>query len=128
MDLIENSRAVAEELVSFAREQGVDLEIVRTNDAFLKDQRWIWFWRKQDGIPCTGPVDEKEGTLHYNMQGTIEVLPEKLKESATAFRHAWTEAGTVASIEQAFHFLKAWLLDRSEVDELPHRSVGRYGI
>jgi hypothetical protein len=38
------------------------------------------------------------------------------------------EAGSFASIEQAFELVKAWLIDKSEVDELPHRHVREYGI
>lgn len=128
MDSLENSRAVAQELVSIAQKQGVDLEPFRHDDMFLKGgQRWIWFWRK-DSMPGTGPAHEPLGTLHYNMQGTISVIPSRLKESAGAFRGAWTEAGTFEDLEQAFALLKAWLLDWKEVDDLPDRSVRRYGI
>ena len=68
------------------------------------------------------------GTLHYNMQGAISVLPRSLKGSAGAFRGAWSEAGTFENMEQAFELVKAWLLDWKEVDDLPGRSVRRYGI
>jgi hypothetical protein len=127
MDPIENSRAVAHEVVSFAQEQGVDLEPIRNDDVFIKDRRWIWFWRK-DSLPGTGPADEPLGTLHYNMQGTISLLPSRLKGSAGAFQGAWSEAGTFENLEQAFALVKAWLLDWKEVDDLPSRSVRRYGI
>jgi hypothetical protein len=127
MDPIENSRAVAREIISYAREQGLDLEAVRNDFAFQKDQRWIELWRK-DELPCSGPAGEPLGTLHYNMQGAIAVLPNCLKDSASAFRGAWTEAGTFENLEQAFALVKAWLLDRKEVDDLPGRSVRRYGI
>jgi len=127
MDPIDNSRAVAHELISLALEQGVDLEPLRKDDVFIKDRRWVWFWRK-DVLPGTGPADELLGTLHYNMQGTISVLPRSLKGSAGAFRGAWSEAGTFESMEQAFELVKAWLLDWKEVDDLPSRSVRRYGI
>ena len=127
MDPIDNSRAVANELVSLALDQGVDLEPLRKDDLFIKDRRWVWFWRK-DSLPGTGPTDEPLGTLHYNMQGAISVLPGSLKRSADAFRGAWSEAGTFESMEQAFELVKAWLLDWKEVDELPSRSVRRYGI
>jgi hypothetical protein len=40
----------------------------------------------------------------------------------------WDEAGTLADLEQAFELLKAWLIDRKEVDELPQRSMRREGI
>ena len=127
MDPMDNSRAVAQELVSIAQKQGVDLEPIRKDDMFVKDRRWIWFWRK-DSLPGTGPANEPLGTLHYNMQGAISELPSKLKDSASAFRGAWTEAGTFESLEQAFALLKAWLLDQREVDDLPSRCVRRYGI
>jgi hypothetical protein len=127
MDPLENSRAVARELISFAQEQGVDLEPLRKDDVFIKDRRWIWCWRK-DSLPGTGPADEPLGTLHYNMQGTISVLPDRLKGSASAFQGAWSEAGTFENIEQAFKLVKAWLLDWKEVDDLPDRRVRRYQI
>ncbi len=63
MDPIENSRAVARELVSIARDQQVDLEPFGTDGHFLKDQRSIFLWRK-DELPCSGPVNEPLGTLH----------------------------------------------------------------
>jgi hypothetical protein len=62
------------------------------------------------------------------MQGSISVLPRNLKESASAFRGAWSEAGTFENMEEAFELVKAWLLDWKEVDDLPGRSVRRYGI
>ena len=127
MDPVDNQRATAQEILSIAREREGDMELFCTDGHFEKDQRWIFFWRK-DELPYSGPAGEKEGTLHYNMQGPIAVLPSVLKESASVFRGAWTEAGTFDSIEQAFELLKAWLLDRKEVDDLPRRSVRRYGI
>jgi hypothetical protein len=127
MDPLDNSRAVAQELVALGQQHGVDLEPLRKDDVFIKDRRWIWCWRK-DTLPGTGPADEALGTLHYNMQGTISVLPNILKRSASAFQGAWSEAGTFDTLEQAFELLKAWLLDWKEVDELPSRSVRRYGI
>jgi hypothetical protein len=127
MDPMENSRAVAQELVSFAKRQGCDLEPLRSDDVFIKDQRWIWFWRK-DSFPGTGAAHEPLGTLHYNMQGAVSVLPSRLKGSASAFRGAWSEAGTFENLEQAFALVKGWLLDGKEVDDLPSRSVRRYGL
>src|SRR5262245_47208430 len=111
MDPVENLRATAQELVSFAQEKGVDLEPFCTDGNFQKDRRWIFLWRK-DESPSSGPAGEEEGTLHYNMQGPIDVLPSKLKNSAGAFQGAWTEAGTFDNIEQAFLFVKAWVLER----------------
>lgn len=127
MDPADNSRTTAQELISFARQQGIDLEPFHRESAFEKGQRFIFFWRK-DELPGTGPANEPLGTLHYNMQGAISELPSKLKNSASAFRGAWTEAGTFENLEQAFALLEAWLLDQKEVDDLPSRCVRRYGI
>ncbi len=127
MNPVDNFRATAQELVSFARQQQTDLEPLRKDFTFQKDRRWIDVWRK-DSLPGTGPAEEPLGTLHYNMQGTISRLPSRLKGSAGAFRGAWSEAGTFENMEQAFELVKAWLLDWKEVDDLPSRSVRRYGI
>ena len=127
MDPVDNFRLTALELVSFARQKGTDLEPLRNDFAFQKDRRWIDVWRK-DSLPGTGPANEPLGTLHYNMQGSICVLPSCLKESASAFQGRWTEAGTFENMEQAFELLKAWLIDSKEVDSLPKRCVRRYGI
>src|SRR4051812_7559648 len=115
MDPVENSRAVAEELVSFGKQQGLDLVPFCTEDFFQKERRWIYFWR-QDELPYSGRADEPIGTLHYNMQGAIAALPESMKESASAFYGMWGESGTFQNIEQAFELLKAWLLDLKETD------------
>ena len=79
-------------------------------------------------FPGTGPADEHEGTLHYNMQGAISVLPSALRGVVGAFHGAWSEAGTFENLEQAFELVKAWLLDCREIDDLPSRSVRRYGV
>jgi hypothetical protein len=128
MDPIANERATAQELISFAQQQGVDLESLRHDTLFQREQRWIVLWRKQNELPCTGPADEKEGTLHYNIQGAVRNLPSQLTASTAAFRGMWHEAGRFDNLAQAFSLLKAWLLDRKEVDELPERHVERYGI
>jgi hypothetical protein len=127
MDPIENFRATAQELVSFARQQGIDLEPLRKDFTFQKDRRWIDVWKK-DELPYSGPANEPRGTLHYNLQGTISLLPGRLTESASAFQGTWSEAGTFKDLEQAFQLVKAWLLDWKEVDDLPSRSVRRYEI
>jgi hypothetical protein len=128
MDPVDNERATAEELVAFARQRGVDLDPLRTDTSFDGDRRWVYFWRKRDDLPCTGRPEEKEGTLHYNMQGTISVLPDYLKASADHFRGCWSEAGTFDNLEQAFELLRAWLIEKKEVDDLPPRHVRRAGI
>jgi hypothetical protein len=127
MDPAENLRATAQELVSCAQQQGIDLEPFCKECAFENGQRHIFFWRK-DELPGTGPANEPLGTLHYNMQGTISVAPSKMKDFTGAFRGQWSEAGTFENLEQAFELLKAWLLDQKEVDDLPNRCVRRYMI
>jgi hypothetical protein len=127
MDPIENSRAIAKEIVSIAKQQGVDLEPLCNGDMFRTDQRFVWFWRK-DELPYSGPANEPIGTLHYNMQGAINALPSVLKDSASAFRGSWIETGTLENIEQAVSLVQTWLIDRKEVDHLPPRRVRSYGI
>ncbi len=127
MDPVANFRATAQELISFARTRGIDLEPLRKDFAFQKDRRWIDVWRK-DEMPYSGPADEPLGTLHYSIQGTISVLPNVLKASASAFRGVWNEAGTFEDLQQACELVKAWLLEWKDVDELPTRSVRSYGI
>jgi hypothetical protein len=127
MDPLGSFRATAQELVAYAQRQGVDLESLRNDFTLQRDRRWIDVWRK-DSLPGTGPAHEPLGTLHYNMQGAISVLPSSLRGSASAFQGAWSEAGTFENMEEAFELVKAWLLDWKEVDDLPSRSVRRYGI
>ncbi|HTU92204.1 MAG TPA: hypothetical protein VMF69_19130 [Gemmataceae bacterium] len=127
MDPLVSFRATAQEIVSFARQRGIDLEPLRKDFAFQKDRRYIDCWRK-DSLPGTGPAHEPLGTLHYNMQGAITVLPSQLKESASIFRGRWHETGTFENIEQAFELVKGWLVDWKEVDDLPSRAVRSYGI
>ncbi len=95
---------------------------------FMGGQRWIFLWRKREALPCGGLADEQVGTLHYNMQGAISVLPSSLKGAGGTFQGAWSGAGTFESMDQAFDLVKAWLLDSREVDDLPGRSVRRYGV
>jgi hypothetical protein len=127
MDPLDSYQATAQELVAFAQQQGIDLGPFRKDFTFLEGRRWIDVWRK-DSLPGTGPAHEPLGTLHYNMQGDISVLPRNLKEAGSAFRGAWSEAGTFEDLEQAFDLVKAWLIDGKEVDELPSRFVKRYQI
>jgi hypothetical protein len=78
-----------------------------------------------DGLPCTARAEEHDGALNCNMQGAIRVLPSVFKQSAGAFRGAWTKAGTLGGVEEAFPLVKAWLLDGQEVDDLPKPHVRR---
>jgi hypothetical protein len=126
MDPLDNTRETAQEVVSFAKKQGVDLEALRNDIAFQKDSRWIEVWRK-DSLPGTGPVDEPLGTLHFAMQGPISRLPGTPRHADIPFYGSWSEAGTLESVEQAFGLVKAWLLDAKEVDDLPPRRVRRSG-
>ena len=111
----ESQEATAKELVAFAKQRGVDLSSTFYDWVFLNEGRFLLLWRK-------------ESKILYNMQGPVNVLPEKMKASLGAFRGKWGEPGSFETIEQAFEFLKAWLLDRKEVDALPPRSVRSYGI
>jgi hypothetical protein len=115
MNDLESQTATAQELVAFAKQQGRDLNSVCHDFAFFNEGRFILLWRK-------------EGRVHYNLQGPIDILPERYKASAGAFHGMWTEAGSLADFEQAFELLKAWLIDRKEVDDLPPRYVRREGI
>lgn len=115
MNELESQAATVQELVAFAKQQGVDLSSIGDDWAFLNEGRFLLLWRK-------------EGRIVYNMQGSVELLPEKMRASASAFRGMWHETGSLESIEQTFLFLKAWLLERKEVDDLPNRSVRSYGI
>jgi hypothetical protein len=125
MDPVENVRATAQVRIALGRQEGLDLEPLRDDFSFKTNKRWVYFWRKRDDLPCTCRPEEKEGTLHYNMEGSISVLPDYLKASAELFRGGWSEAGIFDNLEQAFELLKAWLIDRKKVDDLPSRHVRR---
>jgi hypothetical protein len=128
MEPVDNERATAQELVSYAYQQGVDLEGFRDDSLFQKGQRWIFLWRKRNALPWSGPAKEQDGILHYHMQGAISALPSVLKGANGTFQGAWYEAGTFEDLEQAFVLVKAWLLDWKEVDDLPGRFVNRCGV
>jgi hypothetical protein len=115
MNELESQEATADVLVDLAKQRGVELGSLRYDTAFFSEERYIWLW-------------QKEGKVRYNMQGRIDVLPEKMKDSASAFHGMWGETGTFDTIEQALEFVKAWLIDQKEVDDLPQRSIRSYGI
>jgi hypothetical protein len=115
MNDLESQEATARELVAFAKQRGIDISATCYDWAFLNGGRFIFLWRGEDKV-------------HYNMQGRIEALPQRYKASASAFRGMWHEAGTLVDLEQAFELLKAWLIDRKEVDDLPERRMRREGI
>lgn len=129
MDFESNERDTALEVLTLAKEKGVALEPTLNQEGlFYWDQRWIFLWRKIDGIPATGRPDESEGTLKYNMQGAIKLLPKWLRGTASPCDTTWAEAGRLKNLEAALDLVKAWLLDRKEVDDLPERTILRGGI
>lgn len=128
MDPSDNERTTAIEIVAFGRSRGFDLESLRNDSLFRKNQRWVFFWRKLDRLPCSGTAAEKDGTLHYNLQGATDALSNRPNESSKPVQEGWTESGILDSIESAFELLKAWLLDEEAVDALPQRLVRRSGI
>lgn len=127
MDPLDTFRATAQQLASIAQQRGIDLEPLRVDFNFQKDGRWINVWRR-DSFPASGPADVEEGTLLYVMQGPISIVPSKMKHSESLFRGSWFERGFFENMEQAFELVKAWLIDRREIDDLPSRSVRAYGI
>lgn len=115
MSDLESLETTAKDLLDFAKQRGEDLSPTCHNAAFFGEGRYIMVWRNA-------------GKVHYNMQGKISTLPERYKASASAFHGMWTEVGTLTDLEAAFEFLKAWLIDRKEIDDLPQRQVRREGI
>ena len=128
MDLLENLRAAAAEIVQSARERGLDLEplLDRTEAAFVGDGRWIFAWR-YDGHSYRGADGEDVGTLNYQMQGTIARLP-SLTGSSDESPRVWLESGACDCPEQMVDLVKGWLIDRLEVDALPARRVRLWRI
>ncbi len=127
MDPLHTFSSTAQELVSAAREHGIDLEPFRHDYSFFKSERFIYLWRK-DALPGTGPASQSLGTLNYNMQGAVSVVPNCMKHSASLFKGSWNEAGALETIGQAVELVKAWLLEAKEVDDLPPRHTRRYMI
>ncbi len=115
MNDLESQEATAHEMVTFAKQRGVDLSSTCHDFAFFNDERFILLWRKA-------------GEVHYNMQGAIKALPARYQGSASAFRGMWHEAGTLADLAQAFELLQAWLIDMKGVEDLPERNMRREGI
>ena len=115
----EHTEAAASVLVSLGRERGVDLARYCGHSQFLNETngRYIHLWMKGTAVG-------------YAMQGKVAELPEEFVESASAFRGMWSEAGVLPDIERAFEFVRAWVLDGTEVDRLPvpERERRRWGI
>src|ERR1700761_6438237 len=88
MNDLESQEATAGEMVPLAKQRGVDLSSTCHDFAFFNEKRFILLWRK-------------EGKVYYNMQGSIDALPERYKASARAFRGMWHEAGTLADLDRA---------------------------
>jgi hypothetical protein len=114
-ETLPSEEATAQELIILATEHGVDLGSICHSGGFLSQGRSLFLRRKN-------------GLIDYNGQGPIRALPGKYSESASAFHGMWEEAGTFESMDQAFEFAKAWLLEAKEVDDLPPRSIRRCGI
>jgi hypothetical protein len=115
----QDTQAAAAALVSFAQQRGVELARYCGYSQFLNEAngRYIHLWMKANGVG-------------YSMQGKVTLLPLEFAKSASAFYGMWHEAGTLPCIERAFDFVRAWLIDGTEVDHLPvpERERRRYGI
>ncbi len=106
MDQVQNERATAKEVVAVARQRGLELEPLRNDSMIQSGQRWVYFWRKRDELPCSGAADEEEGTLHYNLQGPVSAPPSSVKGAADHFGGTWSEAGTFENIDEALELLR----------------------
>jgi hypothetical protein len=107
----------ASELIHTAKRQGVDLEPLCHSWAFFNQGRSLRVWMQGSEVG-------------YAKLGPIKVLPAEFKDSAGAFYGMWCEAGILPNVERALLFLKGWLLDMEEIDQLPvpERVLRRYGI
>lgn len=118
-DRLEDTEDAAIALVAFAQQRGVDLAAYCGHSQFLNEAngRYIVLWVKGAGVG-------------YSMQGKVAELPREFAESASVFYGMWHEAGTLPDLGKAFEFVRAWLLDGTEVDRLPvpERERRRYGI
>lgn len=79
-----------------------------------------------DGLACSDPADELEGTLHYNMQGALS-LSQPVNADGE-HQKVWSEAGVLETVDQAFELLKAWLVNEKEIETLPGRCAKRQSI
>jgi hypothetical protein len=113
MDYIESRREAAERLVHYAAAQSCGVALFRSeHDVFENGMRCIDLWLEGDNFG-------------YHISGEIVKLPSQFAESKSSFRGVWDEAGSVEDLDQAFHLLRAWLIDAKEVDDLPHRTIDR---
>ena len=102
--------------------------MLRDESSFQNDQRWIIFWRKIDGLACSGRADEVEETLHCNMQGDIGGGSKQPADANGDRSQVLAEAGVLENLEQAFELLKTWLVDGKRVGDLPTRCVRRQSM
>jgi hypothetical protein len=117
VDVLESALGTSRKLAALAQERGIDLTPYCMEACFLNRGRYIDFWYQK-------------GEIRYSMQGPIQVLPREFRDSASSFSGMWCEAGSFHDINQALVFLKAWIVDLAEVDDLPvpERQRRRYGI
>jgi hypothetical protein len=118
VDGYESWEQAAGAVIAEGRRHGVDLSPLCVYSQFLKAERYIYFRR----LPGDG--------FEYGMNGPIKILPREAGDSAHRFQGMWHEAGRLDDAGQAFAFLKAWVLDGAEVEELPfpERHRTRWGV
>jgi hypothetical protein len=113
-----DTEAAATALVFFAQRRVVDLARYCGHSQFLNEERgrYIVLWMRSAGVG-------------YSMKGKVSHLPREFAESASSFYGMWHEAGTLPDLERAFEFIQAWLIEGTEVDQLPvpERERRRYG-
>jgi hypothetical protein len=104
-------------LLQVGQQHGIDLSAHCSHSQFLKDGRYIHLHMLGEQV-------------RYSMQGPISLLPSRFSESSSAFNGMWHETGILPDMELAFVFVKAWLWDAKEVDDLPvpEREITRCGI
>ena len=116
MGVVESMKSTAGDVVTAAARQGVNLShFCCAETTFYNGRRHIFMWRDKD-------------VIRYNLQGQVLVLPAAFKESISAFRGNWHETGSFSGIMEAVEFVKAWVVDEREVDDLPPRRVRSRGI
>ena len=92
-----------EEISQFCNEYGV----------FQHGDRWVEFWMNEDSV-------------QYHLSGKTSTAPAQIAETRPDFRGIWDETGSLPDLEQAILLLRAWLIDRQEIDDLPDRLVRRW--
>ncbi len=110
-----DTEAAAAALIEVGRRRGIDFAPLCSHDQFAAPGRYLHLWRH-------------EGEYRYYIQGSVKLLPTCLAGSESSFRGVWCESGQLPDIDRAFEFARAWLLDGTEVDQLPGRAVRSYHI